>query len=173
MRAAASTGCDYFLHQLIEILLDRVQQRLQSIRPERWLRRRGLNGAFGRRGSNRALRKHRAHRFFGRRLAIDELAMQHVLATSHQPEHGPIGHRQKNYAENADLKHNSRPIGQVSLGTAILVKSARVERRLLRAVALGLLSRPAGPARNACERRLRNAGCEAGTRRQRRCADAG
>src|SRR5207244_13436072 len=49
----------------------------------------------------------RAHTPFGRRLAPDELARQHVRATSHQPEHGPIGHRQKNYAENTDLKHNS------------------------------------------------------------------
>jgi hypothetical protein len=115
----------YFLDQLIEVLLDRVQQRLQPFLPERRLRRRGFNGPFGRRGSGQALREYRAHRFFGRRLAFDELAMQYVLATSHQPEHGPIGHRQKNYAENTDLKHNSRPIGQVSLGTAILVKSAR------------------------------------------------
>src|SRR5215207_10114209 len=38
---------------------------------------------------------------------------------------GPIGHRQKNYAENTDLKHRSCPLGQISLGKAISVKSAR------------------------------------------------
>jgi hypothetical protein len=80
---------------------------------------------FAWRGSNTSLREDRAHRFFGMRLAFDELTMQHILAASHQPQDCSIGHRQKNYAENTDLKHHTLPIGQVSAGTPILVKSAQ------------------------------------------------
>jgi hypothetical protein len=69
-------------HQLIEVLLDRVQE---PFLPERLLLRNHFNGTFLWCGSNRAPREYRAHGF----------------------------------------KHSSRPIGQVFLGTAILVKSAR------------------------------------------------
>ena len=60
------------------------------------------------------------------RIALDELAMQNVLATAHQPEDRPIGYRQNDYAENTNLKHRSLPIGQVSGKSRIFVKSCKL-----------------------------------------------
>src|SRR5882762_8731523 len=83
-------------NQLIEILLDRVEQRFQPLRSERrLLRQRRLNGLlcdrglsgllsddgfFGENRSSGTLRKYRPNRLLGLRAGFDELTVQDILA---------------------------------------------------------------------------------------------
>src|ERR1700738_1470169 len=96
--------------QLIQILLDRVEQRLQAFRVEgRLLRQGGSQGLLQKGGSSWLLRDGGPGRLVGMQIVFDKRAVQDILAPAHQPEDRPIGYRQKNDAENTELKHQSHP----------------------------------------------------------------
>jgi len=83
---------------VLQIVLDRSQQRLQGIAVH------GLRAAGWPLGKGRPGGKWRRCAFHALRLIImNELAMQHVVATAHDEHGSPIADGQQNYAENTKL----------------------------------------------------------------------